>query len=157
MYNRIILVGNLTRDVETRYLPNGTAVAKCGIATSRKYKDQSGNQKEETLFIDFTLWGRSAEIANQYLHKGSKVLIEGRLTLEQWTDQNGQKRSKHSVAAENLKMLDGKSQGGQAGGQAYNQAGQASQQHQQPPAQQPQPNQQAALPEVNIDDSEIPF
>ena len=153
MYNRAILVGNLTRDIEIRYLPSGQPVAKCGIATSRKYRDQSGNQKEETMFIDITVWGRSAEIANQYLRKGSKVLIEGRLTLEQWTDQSGQKRSKHSVTVENLKMLDGKAQGGQAynqGGQAWGQA-----QYQQPPVQPATTQHQQQ--QMDMGGEEIPF
>ena len=147
MYQKLIIVGNLTRDIEIRYLPSGQAVAKSGIATSRKWKDQSGQQREETLFIDITVWGRSAEIANQYMHKGSKVLIEGRLTLEQWTDQSGQKRSKHSVTVETLKMLDSKPQGGQA----YNQGGQAAQPQYQQPAQQPQ------YPQIDIADEDIPF
>jgi len=110
------------------------------------------------MFIDFTLWGRAAEIANQYLHKGSKVLLEGRLSLEQWTDQNGQKRSKHTVTVETLKMLDPKGQaggqaaqqGGQAGGQAYQQAPQ--QAYTQPPPQQQAPQQ----PEIDYD-GDIPF
>jgi len=81
-------------------------VAKCGIATNRRFKDSNGVQKDENMFIDITVWGKPAEIANQYLRKGSRVLTEGRLTLEQWTDQTGQKRSKHSITVENLKMLD---------------------------------------------------
>ncbi|HHH72917.1 MAG TPA: single-stranded DNA-binding protein, partial [Sulfuricurvum sp.] len=93
MYNKIILVGNLTRDIELRYTQSGMAIAKTGIATNRKFKKQNGEQVDETMFIDITFFGRSGEIANQYLRKGSKVLIEGRLMLEQWTDQNGQKRS----------------------------------------------------------------
>lgn len=77
MYNKIVLVGNLTRDIELRYFQNGTALAKSGIATNRKYKDANGEQKVETMFIDFNIFGRSAEIANQYLRKGSFVLLEG--------------------------------------------------------------------------------
>ena len=167
MYQKLIIVGNLTRDVEIRYLPSGQAVAKSGIATSRKWKDQSGQQKEETLFIDITIWGRSAEIANQYLHKGSNVLIEGRLTLEQWIDNSGQKRSKHSVTVESLKMLDSKPQGGQVGGQAYNQGGQVAQPQYQQPAQQQQqqqyrqpsaqPASQPQQPQMDMGDEEIPF
>lgn len=108
MYNRVILVGNLTRDVEIRYLPSGQALGKTAIATSRKYKVNS-EPKEEVCFIDLTFWGRSAEIANQYLKKGSKILIEGRLTFDQWSDSTGNKRSKHSVTVENLQMLDTRS------------------------------------------------
>jgi len=173
MFNKVILIGNLTRDIELRYLPSGQALAKGGIATNRRFKDSSGMQKEETMFIDFTVWGRSAEIANQYLHRGSRVLLEGRLTLEQWTDQNGQKRSKHSVTVENLKMLDRKGEnegynqqaapqqggyGAAAPSQSYGGASQGGY------AQQPSatPSQPAAkptqdVPEIDIDDDMIPF
>jgi len=176
MFNKVILIGNLTRDVELRYLPSGQALAKCGIATNRRFKDSSGMQKDETMFIDFTVWGRSAEIANQYLRKGSKVLIEGRLTLEQWTDQNGQKRSRHSITVENLKMLDRKSENeayvGQPtaqpsygepaapsyGNQQQNYGTPPQQQHQ-APVQQQTPVQQPVqeLPTIDIDEDDIPF
>ncbi len=168
MFNKVILIGNLTRDVELRYLPSGQALAKCGIATNRRFKDSSGMQKDETMFIDFTVWGRSAEIANQYLHKGSRVLIEGRLTLEQWTDQNGQKRSRHSITVENLKMLDRKGEN-EASSQSSAQTGYGEQTSQvghgqapqgytpppQQPAQQSKPVQE--LPEIDIDEDDIPF
>lgn len=104
MYNRVVLLGNLTRDIELRYTQNGTAIAKTAIATNRRFKTQTGEQKEEVCFIDITLFGRAAEIANQYLSKGRKVLIEGRLVFEQWVDSSGQK-SKHSVAVDNLQMI----------------------------------------------------
>ena len=109
MFNKVIMAGNLTRDVEIRYLPNGSAVSNTAIATSRKFTAQNGEKKEETCFIDITFFGRSAEIANQYLKRGSKVLVEGRLDFDQWTDQNGQKRSKHSIVVEAMQMLDSKS------------------------------------------------
>ena len=109
MYNKIVTIGNLTRDIELKYLPNNTALAKGAIATSHKYKTQSGEQKEEVCFLDFTIFGRIAEVANQYLHKGSKVMLEGRLQFDQWTDnQTGAKRSKHSLMVNELKMLDSK-------------------------------------------------
>ena len=107
MYNKIILVGNLTRDIELRYTGNGTALAKTAIATSRKF-NSNGERKEEVCFVDITFFGRSGEVANQYLRKGSKILVEGRLMFEQWTDQQGQKRSKHSVTVETMQMLDSK-------------------------------------------------
>ena len=97
MFSKTILLGNLTRDIELRYLPSGSAVGKSAIATSYKYKTQSGEQKDEVWFLDITFFGRSAEIANQYLKKGSKVLVEGRLTFEQWTAQDGSARSRHSI------------------------------------------------------------
>ena len=110
MYNRIILVGNLTRDPELRYMPNGGAVCTTGIATNRKFKKQDGSTGEEVCFVDITFFGRTAEVANQYLKRGKKILVEGRLKLDQWTDQNGGKRSKHSVIVDNMQMLDSRNQ-----------------------------------------------
>ena len=113
MFNKIILAGNITRDIELRYTQSGTAIAKTAIATSRKFTT-NGEKKEEVCFVDVTFFDRSGEVANQYLRKGSKILVEGRLNFEQWEDQNGQKRSKHSVIAETMQMLDSKgdNQGG---------------------------------------------
>ncbi len=105
MYNKVILVGNLTRDIELRYSQSGMGIAKTAIATSRKYTS-NGEKKEEVCFVDITFFARSAEVANQYLKKGSKILVEGRLNFDQWVDQNGQKRSKHSVVVETMQMLD---------------------------------------------------
>jgi single-strand DNA-binding protein len=107
-YNRVILVGNLCRDVELRYIPSGTAVAEIGLAVNDRIK--KGEQWiDETTFVDCTLWGRTAEIANQYLSKGDPCLIEGRLKLEQW-EKDGQKRSKLKVVADKLQLLGGKSE-----------------------------------------------
>ncbi|PHQ65187.1 MAG: single-stranded DNA-binding protein [Sulfurimonas sp.] len=113
MFNKVILVGNLTRDIELRYTQGGMGIAKTAIATSRKFT-ANGEKKEEVCFVDITFFARSAEVANQYLRKGSKILVEGRLNFEQWADQNGQKRSKHSVTVETMQMLDSKgdNQGG---------------------------------------------
>jgi len=122
MYNKIILAGNLTRDVEIRYTQGGSAIGSTAIATSRKFKSQTGEQKEEVLFVDLTFFGRTAEIANQYLRKGSKVLVDGRLKLDQWTAQDGTKRSKHSVTVENLQMLDTKGQSEQMASRWHNRA-----------------------------------
>lgn len=142
--NKIILVGNLTRDMELRYTQSGGAVGKSGIAVNKKYKNQNGDQIEDVMFIDFTLWGRAAEIANQYLKKGSQVLIEGELKLEQWTDQSGQKKSKHTVTAQNMKMLGGKNDNQGQRSQAQNSY---------------QPKQRQEDPEMGIDDNSdtIPF
>ncbi|NLK66237.1 MAG: single-stranded DNA-binding protein [Campylobacteraceae bacterium] len=115
MFNKVILVGNLTRDIELRYLGSGSALANTAIATNRRFT-VNGEKKEEVCFIDITFWGRTAEIANQYLKKGSKVLIEGRLKFDQWQDQNGQNRSKHSVTVETMQMLGEATQGGMQGG-----------------------------------------
>jgi len=108
MYNKVVLVGNLTRDIDMKFSQGGMAIAKSAIATSRKFKSNTGEQKEEVCFVDITFFGRSAEVAQQYLRKGSKILIEGRLVFEQWTDQNGQKRSKHGVTVDVMQMLDSK-------------------------------------------------
>ena len=135
MFNKIILVGNLTRDIELRYAQSGTAIAKTAIATSRKFTS-NGEKKEEVCFVDITFFGRSGEIANQYLRKGSKILVEGRLNFEQWVDQNGQKRSKHSVIAETMQMLDSKGQ--TEGGGSYNTPAQGGQPAYQAPQQQQQ-------------------
>ena len=107
--NKVFLIGHLTRDIELRYSSAGLAFGACAIATTRKFTDANGSKQEETLFIDITFFGRYAEVANQYLHKGSKVMIEGRLRLESWQDKNtGQSRQKHSVIVENMQMLDNK-------------------------------------------------
>ena len=108
MFNKIILAGNLTRDVEVRYGTSNLAIGNTGIAVNRKFKSKLDENKEEVLFVDLTFFGRTAEIANQYLRKGSKVLVEGRLKFDQWTDQSGMKRSKHSITVESLQMLDTK-------------------------------------------------
>jgi single-strand DNA-binding protein len=173
MYNKVILVGNLTRDIEIRYLQSGTAVAKTAIATNRKFKGQDGQQKDETCFIDITLWGRSAEVANQYLRKGSKILVEGRLAFEQWTDPNGQTRSKHSITVENMTMLSSKgeeptNQGYQPNnnyqqqGNNYQQNSNSYQQQNNYQQQNQKMNQQSQyqeekIPEIDIDETDIPF
>lgn len=108
MYNKVVMVGFLTRDVELRYMPSGGAVATIGIATNRRYKKQDGTQGEDTCFIDAQAFGRTAEVINQYLRKGSKILIEGKLVFQSWTDQQGQKRSRHIISIESMQMMDTK-------------------------------------------------
>ena len=112
-YNRVILVGNLTRDPELRYVPSGTAVTEVGLAVNDRRKNASGEWVDETTFVDVTLWGRTAEIASEYLNKGSSVLIEGRLKLDTW-EKDGKKNSKLRVVGERMQMLGGK--GGGPGG-----------------------------------------
>ena len=103
-YNRVILVGRLTRDVELKCTPSGTPVTDLGLAVSERRKTANGEWVDEPLFIDVTLWGRTAEVASEYLSKGSPVLIEGRLKLHQW-EADGQKRSKIRVVGERMQML----------------------------------------------------
>ncbi len=110
--NRVLLIGNLTRDPELRYTPKGTAVTEIGLAVNRVYSGEDGEKKEETTFVDVTLWARQAEIAGQYLKKGRPVFIEGRLQLDTWDDkQTGQKRSRLRVVAENLQLLGSRQEG----------------------------------------------
>jgi single-strand DNA-binding protein len=115
-FNRVILVGNLTRDPELRYIPSGTAVTEIGLAVNDRRKNSSGEWVDETTFVDVTLWGRTAEVATEYLNKGSSVLIEGRLKLDTW-EKDGKKNSKLRVIGERMQMLGPRS-GGQGGGQA---------------------------------------
>jgi len=132
MFNKVIYVGNLTRDIELRYAPSGTAIASTAIASTRKFKSANGEQKEEVCFVDVTFFGKTGEVANQYLKKGSKVLVEGRLKLDQWEDQSGGRRSKHSIVVENMQMLDSKPQQdqNQQQPQQYNQPRQGGQNQQ---------------------------
>jgi single-strand DNA-binding protein len=156
MFNKIVLVGNLTRDVELRYSTNGSAIAKSAIATSRKFT-VNGEKKEEVCFVDITFFGRSGEVANQYLRKGSKVLIEGRLNFEQWvSESDGQKRSKHSVIVESMQMLGSKDQSG-APQVEYQDASGATTGYGEYEA--PKPKEPMTMPSVPgpIDTDEIPF
>lgn len=153
MYNKVILVGNLTRDIELRYSQNGSAIANTAIATSRRFT-VNGEKKEETCFVDITFFGRSGEVANQYLRKGSKILVEGRLHFEQWTDQqSGQKRSKHSVIVESMQMLD--TRGG--GDQGYEDQGSNAPAPSAPRTPQRAPMPENNLPEIEINEDDIPF
>jgi single-strand DNA-binding protein len=116
-FNKVILIGNLTRDPELRYTPKGTAIAKIGIAVNRVWTNESGEKKEEVTFIDVDVFGRTAENVGQYMRKGRPIMIEGRLRLDQWDDkQTGQKRSKLGVVAETVQFLGSAQGGGEGGG-----------------------------------------
>ncbi len=115
-YNRVILVGNLTRDPDIRYIPSGLAVCEIGMAVNDRRKNANGEWVEEATFVDVTLWGRTAEVASEYLSKGSPVLIEGRLKYDTWESQDGQKRSKLRVVGERMQMLGGRGAGVGGGG-----------------------------------------
>jgi len=114
-FNRVILVGNLTRDPELRYTPTNTPVTEIGLAVNDRRKNANGEWVDETTFVDVTLWARQAEVASEYLTKGSSVLIEGRLKLDTW-ETDGQKRSKLRVVGERMQMLGGRGGGGGGGG-----------------------------------------
>lgn len=116
-YNRIVLVGNLTRDPQLKYLPSQMAVVEFGLAVNHKYRTRDGQDREEVLFIDCSCFGKGAEIINQYCQKGRPLLVEGRLKYDTWEDkQGGGKRSKHSVVVENFQLLSGRDGGGGSGG-----------------------------------------
>ena len=121
MFNKVILTGNLSKDITLKSNSNIT-IASSTIAVNRKLKNQNGDTSEEVLFIDITFFGRQAQTANQYLNKGSKVLIEGRLKYDTWQDQNGQNRSKHSVVVESMEMLGGQNTGTNQNNQSHNQS-----------------------------------
>jgi single-strand DNA-binding protein len=148
-FNKVLLLGNLTRDPEVRYTPKGSAVADLGIAVNRQYTLDNGEKREEVTYVDVTFWGRTAEVAGEYLKKGRPVFIEGRLQLDTWDDkQSGQKRSKLKVIGEMMQMLG--SRPGSAGGEtdegsAASRAGKSSA---------PAPAKGAA---AEPDDDEIPF
>lgn len=161
MLNKIILIGNLTRDVELRYTPSGSAIAKFGLAVNRAWKDRnSGEKREEVCYIDINIFGRSAEVANQHLSKGKRILVEGRLQFDQWQDQEGQKRSKHSISAESFQFLDtkGDNQGG-----GYNNNQQRDSQSQDDghshddESNRQNNNNQSSQASIEIDDDDIPF
>jgi single-strand DNA-binding protein len=115
--NKVLLMGNLTRDPEVRYTPKGTAVTELGIAVNRIYTGENGEKREEVTFVDVTVWGRTAENVGEYLKKGRPVFIEGRLQLDSWEDkQSGQKRNKLKVVADNVQFLGSRGSGGGGGG-----------------------------------------
>ena len=151
-YNRVILVGNLTRDPELRYIPSGTAVTDIGLAVSDRRKNASGEWVEETTFVDVTLWGRTAEVVSEYLSKGSPILIEGRLKLDTWETNDGQKRSKLKVIGERMQMLGSRGDGGRGGGGQG--AAPQNNQYSQPA---PQDNFDAPPPQAAGGGDDIPF
>jgi single-strand DNA-binding protein len=111
--NKVLLLGNVTRDPEVRYTPKGSAVCDLGVAVNRAYTTDSGEKREEVTFVDVTLWGRTAEVASEYLKKGRPVFVEGRLQMDTWDDkQTGQKRTRLRVVADNMQLLGGRPSGG---------------------------------------------
>ena len=150
-FNKVILLGNLTRDPEVRYTPKGSAVCDLGIAINRSYTLDSGEKREEVTYVDVVLWSRLAEIAGEYLKKGRPIFIEGRLQLDTWDDkQSGQKRSKLRVIGETMQLLGGRPPG--AGGGAAEGAEGGRESRPSKPA--PPPKAGAA---AEPDDDEIPF
>ena len=149
-FNKVMLMGNLTRDPEVRYTPKGTAVAEIGLAVNRIYSGENNEKREETTFVDVTLWGRTAEVAGEYLKKGRPVFIEGRLQLDSWEDkQSGQKRSKLRVVAEGMQLIGSRGGSGSGEGDEAASSSRSSGSRTTPPPKNAPP----AAP----DDDEIPF
>jgi single-strand DNA-binding protein len=146
--NRVLLIGNLTRDPEVRYTPKGTAVAEVSLAINRFTQSDNGEKKEEVTFVDVTLWARLAEISGEYLKKGKPVFIEGRLQLDTWDDkQTGQKRSRLRVIAESMQLLGARDNGGRPADRTQEPAvGSAA-------AQPPRPRD----PDLDVEPDDIPF
>jgi len=136
-FNKVILAGNITRDPQVRYTPNGTAVTDFGIAVNRHWKGPDGEMKEDVCFIDVQAWSRAGEVITEYKHKGDPILIEGRLQMQSWQGQDGQKRTKHVVVVESFQFLERRQAGDQPSGQ------QPRPPRQVPPPSQPQPGPQA--------------
>ncbi len=153
-YNKVILVGNLTRDPQLSYLPSQTPVCEIGLAVNRRWRDREGQTREDVCFIDCRCYGKSAETLNQYMRKGRQILIDGRLELDQWETPDGQKRSKHRVFIENFQFLDGgqgRGGAGGGGGGGYQQAPASGDGYRQGGAPSPEPE----APEMG--DEDIPF
>ncbi len=148
--NKVLLMGNITRDLETRYTPKGTAVLDVGMAINRVTKTDSGEKREEVTFVDITLWGRTAEVVAEYCKKGSPLYVEGRLTLDQWEDKaTGQKRSKIKVIGETIQLL-----GTKGGGHASSDARADKEAESHSPRERPKPEKEL---EPELDENGVPY
>jgi len=153
--NKVILIGNVTRDPEVKFTPKGSAVTDVSLAINRNYTLDNGEKREETTYVDVELWGRLAEIAGEYAKKGRPLYIEGRLRMDTWEDKtSGQKRSRMKVVGENLQLLGGRPSGGGGGGGDYEGGGHQESRSPQRPAR-PAPSQQP--PPSSEPDDDIPF
>ncbi len=159
-YNRIILLGNMTRDPQMSYLPSGTPVVDFGVATNRKWTGQDGQQRDETCFVDCRMFGKRAEVIQRYFKKGTPIFVEGRLTLDTWTAQDGSKKSRHRVSVESFEFV-GTSGGQSGGGYGGDEGGYAPRQQQggynQQPYQQRQQNVPPMAPPMNDPAGSMPM
>ena len=163
--NKVMLMGNLTRDPEVKYTPKGTAIAEFGMAINRNYTTESGEKREEVTFVDVELWSRLAELAGEYLKKGRPVYIEGRLRLDTWDDkQTGQKRSRMRVVGEVMQFLGGRDDSGggaprsQGPDDEYSSSRPAPQQQRRPQQQAPPPQRKPVDPDLDApEEDDIPF
>ena len=153
--NKVILIGNVTRDIEVKFTPKGSAVADVGLAINRKYSLDNGEKREETTFVDIELWGRLAEIAGEYAKKGSPLYVEGRLRMDTWDDKtSGQKRSRMKVVGENIQLLGGRTGGG---GSFSSEEESASSAQSRPAARTPERRPAPAADPSAAPDDDIPF
>lgn len=155
--NKVMLIGNVTRDPEVKFTPKGSAVADLGLAINRSYTNQGGEKVEEVTYVDVELWGRLAEIAGEYAKKGRPIFIEGRLRIDSWEDkQSGQKRSRLKVVGEGMQLLGSRSGGGGGGGgdEEGGYDGPPQQKYSKPA---PRPAARPAPPSSAQDDDDIPF
>ncbi len=151
-YNKVLLMGNLTRDPELRVTPKGTAICQFGLAVNRQFKDESGAQRDETTFVDIEAWGRQGETIAKYCTKGRPLFVEGRLKFDQWEDKaSGQKRSKLKVVLEGFQFMGGRGEAGTGGG---DDGEQSPERHAPPPRSTPR---QAAPPAQDSMDEDVPF
>lgn len=147
-FNKVILMGNLTRDPETRVTPSGLTICKLGLAVSRTFNTKDGERREETTFVDVDAFGRQAEVITKYMSKGKPIMLEGRLRLDQWEANDGQKRSKLCVVLENFQFVGGpREDGGGSGGGSYESSS---------PPQRDSGSGSGAAPQESIDD-DVPF
>lgn len=152
--NKVILIGNVTRDPEVKFTPKGSAVTDVSLAINRNYTLDNGEKREETTYVDVELWGRLAEIAGEYAKKGRPLYIEGRLRMDTWEDKtSGQKRSRMKVVGENLQLLGGRPSGGGGGGGDYEGGGHQESRPPQRAARPPAPQ----APSSSEPDDDIPF
>ena len=151
-FNRVLLMGNLTRNPEIRYTPSGTAVADLGLAVNESFKNKSGEMVESTCFVDVVVWGRQAETASEYLHKGSPVFVEGRLQLDQWETPQGEKRSRLRVRGDRVQFLGAPGKFSEFASAPAASATAASE----PQADAPQPPMAASGPD-SFDEDDVPF
>ncbi len=152
-YNRVVLLGNLTRDPQLKYLPSNTAVCEFGLAMNRQWRDADGNQRDEVCFVDIAAFGRRGETINQYMSKGRQILIEGRLKFDSWTSQDGTKRSKLSVVVDNFTFVGSRDASGGGGAPA----GARDDRQPAPPPQAPGPSDAPPVNEGPPSGDNIPF
>lgn len=152
MYAQITIIGNLTKSPDLKYIPSGTAIAKCSIA----YTDGFGDKKT-SHFMDIELWGKTAEAFNKYCDKGSKILVVGFPKFEQWTAQDGSTRSRHSLRVDEMKMLDSKNSSSTPPGHQYQTVRESSSPRENQSTYARKPSMDATVPEIDIDNDEIPF